>query len=89
MDTPELKEQRSYRESQKDLWDLFSVKETAENKGRRAGLEEGIVIGLEKGRAEGRAEGVLQVAKKLKAMGLPLESIAQSTGLSTEEVAKL
>ena len=102
-------EQRSYCESQKDLWDLFSVKETAENKGFNKGMAKGIAkgraegraegeaIGVEKGRKEGeaigvekgRAEGVLQVAKKLKAMGLPLESIAQSTGLSTEEVAKL
>lgn len=74
-------EQRSYRESQKDFWDLFSVKETAENKG--------IAKGRAQGRAEGRAEGIMEVAKKMKDMGLPTETIIQSTGLSQGDIAAL
>ena len=38
---------------------------------------------------EGRAEEKLEIAKKMKAMGLPSESIAQATGLSIEEIEKL
>ncbi len=70
-------ELRSYRESQKDYWDLCAVTETAERKGRVEGLIEGESIGLEKGRAQGREDGRPQeriaVARSLIAMGLPFE----------------
>lgn len=46
-------EQCGYRESQKDFWGLYSVKETAEMKGLAKRLEEGLI--------KGRAEGVLAV----------------------------
>lgn len=41
------------------------------------------------GREEGRAEEKYQIAKQLKAMGLPAESISQATGLRVEEIEKL
>lgn len=40
-------------------------------------------------RAEGRAEERLKIAKNLKLAGLPSDIIAQSTGLSLEEIARL
>ena len=65
--------------------------------GRAEGREEGIAKGREEGRAEGRAEGHeagrkeerIAMAKKMKAMGLPLPSIAEISGLSAEEIGKL
>jgi len=94
-------DQRCYRESQKDFWDLYSVTETAESKGRTEGMKEGMLEGLAKGREEGRAAGleegltkgreagVAQVALNLKRLGVPIETIAQSTGLDAEDIARL
>lgn len=51
--------------------------------------EEGRLEGRLEGREEGRAEEKYQIAKQLKAMGLPAESISQATGLRVEEIEKL
>ena len=66
-----------------------------------AGVEKGIKQGIEKGREEGREEGItqgieqgaynksLETAKKLLAMSLPLEKIAEVTGVPLETVMEL
>jgi predicted transposase/invertase (TIGR01784 family) len=41
------------------------------------------------GKAEGLAEGIRQVAANLKRMGMDLKSIANSTGLTEEEISSL
>lgn len=41
------------------------------------------------GRAKGRAEEKLLIAKNLKAIGLPTESIVQATGLSASEIEQI
>ena len=53
------------------------------------GLVEGRAEGLVEGRAEGLVEGKIEVARSLKQMGLPVETIMKSTGLSIEEIDKL
>jgi predicted transposase YdaD len=66
-------------------------------KGREAGIAEGIALGEERGEirgeirgeARGVAIGVAATARKLKALGLPEDTIAAATGLSPEEVAEL
>lgn len=66
-------------------------------KGREEGLakgrEEGLLRGREEGLAEGRAEGEmnkgLEIARQMKAEGLPLEMIARCTGLSMEQIKDL
>ncbi len=45
--------------------------------------------GLAEGLAEGREEGTIQVARKMKELGIEDSLIAQSTGLSIEEVQAL
>jgi len=40
------------------------------------------------GKAEGKAEANLEIARKLKAMGLPIGQIAEVTGLPPEEIEK-
>lgn len=86
-------ERRQYEASQKEYWDYTSTMDTAymkgEKKGHEAGLEEGLEKGLAKGRAEGRAEGILETARKMKADGLPCETIAKYTGLTTDEITTL
>ncbi|EGQ16229.1 hypothetical protein HMPREF9136_0709 [Prevotella dentalis DSM 3688] len=57
--------------------------------GRAKGIAEGRAEGIAEGRAEGRTEALTETARKLKAMGLPAEQIAEGTGLSIEEIARL
>lgn len=45
--------------------------------------------GREEGRAEGRMKGYIEVARNLKSMNLPLETIMQATGLTQGEIEKL
>ena len=61
--------------------DIASMRED----GRKAGLVEGEAIGLEKGAAQKQRE----IAKNLKQAGIPIEIIAENTGLSCEEIEKL
>ncbi|MDR2052643.1 MAG: Rpn family recombination-promoting nuclease/putative transposase [Treponema sp.] len=51
--------------------------------------EEGIQEGMEKSMEKGKREKAVEVARNLKAIGIPLGQIAQGTGLSVEEIAKL
>jgi len=89
-----------YRESQKDYWDLFSVVETAENKGVARGLEEGIAIGEERGIAIGEEratererqkayEEKLDIARNMKEEGMPVAVIAKCTGLPESDIEAL
>jgi predicted transposase/invertase (TIGR01784 family) len=52
---------------------------------RKEGREEG----REEGLKEGRKEGIQETARNLKALGVPLEQIAQGTGLSLDDIARL
>lgn len=58
--------------------------------GRAEGRAEGREEGLKEGRAEGLEQGRLQerleLARKFKASGIPVELIAMNTGLSEEEI---
>ena len=47
--------------------------------------EEGIEEGIEKGRAEEKFE----IARKMRALKLPVETIMKATGLSAEEIGEL
>jgi predicted transposase/invertase (TIGR01784 family) len=40
-------------------------------------------------RKEGRKEGILEIAMKMKSRNIPLGQIADYTGLSYDEIAKL
>lgn len=65
--------------------DQRSDREEARREGWQAGRQEGI----QTGKQVGWQEGVIQIAKNLKASGLPLELISQNTGISIEELAAL
>ena len=70
-------ERESYEESLKYYRDIKNVVDTSREEGR---IE---------GRVEGRREEKIHVAKKLKYAGVDHETIAQTTGLSLEEIARL
>ena len=70
---------------------------SAEAKGLAKGLAKGEKIGEARGRAEGRAEGekigekqkAIEIAKRLKSIGIPSTQISQATGLTTEKIENL
>ncbi|MDR0521994.1 MAG: Rpn family recombination-promoting nuclease/putative transposase, partial [Planctomycetaceae bacterium] len=85
---------------QRDLMayrDNVNVVETArkegEAKGKAEGLAEGKAAGLAEGKAEGLAEGeakkAAEVARNMKAKGLPPALIAELTGLPASEIERL
>ena len=94
-------DRQGYEQSLKIYRDWYSVMQTQEKesfaKGKKEGLAEGIKKGKEEGREEGRVEGReegrnevrLKLAKSLKDMGMPYDSIANLTDLSVEDIEKL
>lgn len=75
------------------FWDIVSVERTLFSSGKREGHAEGhaegLAEGLEKGFAEGEHKKQLEIARRLKSKGLPLEIIAETTGLSTQDIEEL
>lgn len=71
--------------------------EIGQQKGIEIGKQKGIEIGQQKGIEIGKQEGIeigeykanLRIASNLKSQNVPIEIIAQSTGLSIEEIEKL
>lgn len=45
--------------------------------------------GFEKGVQQGIQQGLLKVAQSMKALGMPVETILEVTGLTQEQVSKL
>ena len=57
--------------------------------GHKEGLEEGLKQGLQEGMIKGELKKQIEIAKKLKNMGLSISAIQESTGLSKEEIQQL
>ncbi len=90
-------ERREYEASVKNYWDFYSTIDTAHSKGMAEGIAQGMAEGIAQGKAEGIAQGMAQGmeeanatnARKMKQLGLPIETIAEVTGLSADEIAML
>ena len=63
--------------------------EEATKKALTEGRAKGKAEGKAEGRAEGRAEGMLEVAKNLLSMDIPILQIMQATGLTQEQIKGL
>ena len=74
-------ERLEYEDTLKAYSDWYSVMETAEKKGEAKGRAEG--------RAEGEAQKTVEIARNLKACGVDVATIAQTTGLSKENISAL
>ena len=57
--------------------------------GHAEGRAEGRAEGLEEGRAEGEMEAKRAMAVKFLALGVPVHTIVQATGLTAEEIQSL
>jgi len=57
--------------------------------GMAKGIEQGMAKGIEQGIAQGEKNKSIEIAKKLKSSGIPIEVIEESTGLSKQEIEQL
>lgn len=82
-----------YEERQKAIRDHRHILASGRREGLREGLQEGKREGLQEGLREGKQEGkrehAVEMARKMLADKLPIEKIAEYSGLSLEEVHKL
>ena len=79
------KERAAYQAAWRYESDRVSMLKETEEKAMAKGFEKGIEKGIEKG----RKEGIINTAKNLITMNIPIENIAKATGLTQEEIAKL
>ncbi len=71
------------------FWDIISVERTLFSSGKREGLAEGMEKGMEKGLVEGERRNRYEIARQMKADGLPVATIVKYTGLSVKEIDEL
>ena len=86
-------ERKAYDAHMDDIMVQNDVLDTAKMEGRAEGRAEGRIEGRAEGRVEGRAEGrteeKIEMAKKMKAMGMAIETISQISGLTAEQIEQL
>ena len=71
------------------LGSMYKARREAMEEGEARGEARGLAKGEARGRAEGEAKGKRDTARKLKALNIPVSVIAESTGLSEEEISEL
>lgn len=71
------------------FWDSIMRERTLVYDGVEEGRERGFAEGMEKGMAEGIEKGIAATAKKMKDIGMPVETIMQVTSLTKEEIKGL
>ena len=69
--------------------DIRNQIQFAADKGREEGLKKGLEEGKKEGLKRGREEERKLMASKLKTMGVGIDVIIESSGLTREEVEKL
>lgn len=52
-------------------------------------IQTGWIEGHAEGKAEGRAEATMELARKMKSLGMSIDAITECSGLSPDEIAKL
>ncbi len=86
-------ERVAYEDSLKYYRDLKNVVDTSREEGVlegiEIGLEKGMEVGMEKGMEKGKEQKGFEIARRMKAKGIPEAEISDFTGLSLEEVREL
>ena len=78
-------ERKAYDAHMDDIMVQNDVLDTAKMEGRA----EGRIEGRAEGRVEGRTEEKIEMAKKMKEMGMAIETISQISGLTAEQIDQL
>ena len=74
-------ERWQYEQREKAMRDYLSAMSFCSREGHRQGLEEG--------RREGRREGMLDMARSLLALNVPVDVIEKSSGMTRAEILEL
>ena len=74
---------------ERQAYDDYMISVHAAQDVYQTAIAEGEAKGIAIGEAKGRAEAHIEVARNLKAMGLPVADIAKATGLTSEEICQL
>ena len=82
-------ERIKYDRALKRYRDTIAVMEGQKMEGREEGRAEGRAEGIKEGKEQGRKEAQLDIARNFKQSGIPIDVIAQNTGLSIEEINSL
>ena len=82
-------ERRAYDAHVDDIMVQNDVLDTARDEGHEEGRAEGLAEGRAQGLAEGREKGKMEIARKMKAMGMTIEAISQISGLTAEQIEQL
>ena len=82
-------QRRAYDNSLKIYRDNYAIAETERNEGRAEGIAEGFIKGRAEGIAVGIEERTLAIALNLLKAGADEELITITTGLTTDQLAKL
>lgn len=88
------KDMEKYESSIRIMRDTYATYKYAIKQGHQEGMAQGFKEGIEKGTKEGIEKGIekgerrkaIDIAKRLKDIGLPIDQIMQATGLSEAEV---
>jgi predicted transposase YdaD len=90
MSDEERREYEAYQESLRYQASMYeSSYKVGEMKGRKEGIQEGIKAGRKEGIEAGQKDKALEVAKRLKEIGMEMPLIAQVSGLSQAEIMNL
>jgi predicted transposase/invertase (TIGR01784 family) len=78
-----------YEARRKYLLDYNTSILSAEERGEQRGIEIGEQRGIEIGEQRGEKLKALEISKSMRKLGLPIEIVKQTTGLSVKEIEKL
>ena len=82
-------ERQKYDYALRKYRDNLCVYEGAIQKGIAKGMEQGMEQGIAKGITKGETKRNVEIVRRMKAKGYPLEEIMDCTGLSAEEIDAL
>lgn len=85
----DAKERKAYERAMENIMYQNSVLAASHLDGWDGGLRIGFEMGIAKGRYEGERGKQLEIARRMKQMGLAAEAICEATGLDEDELSRL
>ena len=71
------------------FWDHVSIERTLISEAKKRGFKEGMEKALQEGMEKGKKEKALEMVRRMKQRGYPVDDIADMTGLNPDEIESL
>lgn len=84
----DIKELFKYEQSMNAYRDIRNGMDSAKKEGMKQGIEQGMKQGMKQGIELGKKQNSIDIARKLKEMGMSLEDIMRITGLGKEDASQ-